>query len=39
VQRTAPGFIQVYDNDTEMLEKGGSYLNVKYSQLRVERIR
>ncbi|KAM4555498.1 glycerophosphoinositol inositolphosphodiesterase GDPD2 [Odontesthes bonariensis] len=39
VQETAPGFIQVYDNDTEMLEKGGSYLNVKYSQLSVERIR
>ncbi|XP_041800287.1 glycerophosphoinositol inositolphosphodiesterase GDPD2 isoform X2 [Chelmon rostratus] len=38
VRKTAPGFIQVY-NDSEMLkEKGGNYLNVKYSKLSMEDI-
>uniref|UniRef100_A0A4W6EFY6 Glycerophosphodiester phosphodiesterase domain containing 2 n=1 Tax=Lates calcarifer TaxID=8187 RepID=A0A4W6EFY6_LATCA len=36
---SAPGFIQVYSNETEMLNKTGNHLNVKYNNLSTERIR
>lgn len=39
VNMTAPGFVQIYNNESEMLEKGGSHLNVKYSQLSMAKIR
>ncbi|XP_035017997.2 glycerophosphoinositol inositolphosphodiesterase GDPD2 isoform X1 [Hippoglossus stenolepis] len=39
VNSTAPGFIQVYNNETDMFDKGGNHLNVKYSGLSTERIR
>ncbi|XP_041846523.1 glycerophosphoinositol inositolphosphodiesterase GDPD2 [Melanotaenia boesemani] len=38
VNRAAPDFIQVYNNESEMSEKGGSYLNVKYSKLSMDEI-
>lgn len=39
VIKTAPGFIQVYKNEREMLDKNGKYLNVKYSNLSIKEIR
>ncbi|XP_029298267.1 glycerophosphoinositol inositolphosphodiesterase GDPD2 isoform X2 [Cottoperca gobio] len=39
VNTTAPGFIQVYNNKSELLNKGGNHLNVKYSNLRTKEIR
>lgn len=39
VNKTAPGFIQVYTNESDMLNKGGNHLNVKYSELSTEEIR
>uniref|UniRef100_G3PYE4 Glycerophosphodiester phosphodiesterase domain containing 2 n=1 Tax=Gasterosteus aculeatus aculeatus TaxID=481459 RepID=G3PYE4_GASAC len=32
VNKTAPGFVQVYDNEAVMLKEGGNHLNVKYSK-------
>ncbi|XP_068442780.1 glycerophosphoinositol inositolphosphodiesterase GDPD2 [Clinocottus analis] len=37
--KTAPGFTQVYDNESVMLEEGGDHLNVKYSKFSSEEIR
>ncbi|CAG5989947.1 unnamed protein product [Menidia menidia] len=37
-EKNAPGFIQVYSNESEMLEKGGRHLNVKYSSLDMDKI-
>ncbi|XP_039668794.1 glycerophosphoinositol inositolphosphodiesterase GDPD2 isoform X2 [Perca fluviatilis] len=37
VKKTAPGFIQVYNNANDM--EGGNHLNVKYSNLSVKEIR
>ncbi|XP_074504625.1 glycerophosphoinositol inositolphosphodiesterase GDPD2 isoform X1 [Sebastes fasciatus] len=39
VNRTAPGFVQVYNNESDMLEEGGDHLNVKYSNLSAKKIR
>ncbi|XP_019947164.1 glycerophosphoinositol inositolphosphodiesterase GDPD2 isoform X2 [Paralichthys olivaceus] len=39
VNSTAPGFIQVYSSITQMEEKGGNHLNVKYNNLSTEKIR
>ncbi|XP_039976589.1 glycerophosphoinositol inositolphosphodiesterase GDPD2 isoform X2 [Xiphias gladius] len=39
VNLAAPGFIQVYNTETEMFDKGGNHLNVKYNKLSTEEIR
>ncbi|KAK9518234.1 hypothetical protein VZT92_023546 [Zoarces viviparus] len=39
VKNTAPDFIQVYKNESDMLKEGGRYLNVKYSKFSTEDIR
>ncbi|XP_042348819.1 glycerophosphoinositol inositolphosphodiesterase GDPD2-like [Plectropomus leopardus] len=39
VNHTAPGFIQVYNNETNMLIEGGDHLNVKYSKFSTQEIR
>uniref|UniRef100_A0A3B4V5J6 Glycerophosphodiester phosphodiesterase domain containing 2 n=1 Tax=Seriola dumerili TaxID=41447 RepID=A0A3B4V5J6_SERDU len=39
VNLTAPGFIQVYNNEEEMIKKGGDHLNVKYNKMSTEKIR
>ncbi|XP_071314213.1 glycerophosphoinositol inositolphosphodiesterase GDPD2 isoform X2 [Trachinotus anak] len=39
VNLTAPDFIQVYNNEMEMFDKGGDHLNVKYSKMSPEKIR
>lgn len=39
VSLAAPGFIQVYNNLKEMLNKRGTHLNMKYSKLSTEEIR
>ncbi|XP_068571124.1 glycerophosphoinositol inositolphosphodiesterase GDPD2 isoform X2 [Cebidichthys violaceus] len=39
VIKNAPDFIQVYDNESVMLNEGGDYLNVKYSKFSTEEIR
>ncbi|KAM9356515.1 glycerophosphoinositol inositolphosphodiesterase GDPD2 [Symphorus nematophorus] len=39
VKMIAPGFIQVYQNNSSLQEEGGNYLNVKYSKLSMEEIR
>lgn len=39
VNLIAPGFIQVYNNEEEMLAKGGDHLNVKYSMMKTDKIR
>ncbi|KAM6952182.1 glycerophosphoinositol inositolphosphodiesterase GDPD2 [Lycodopsis pacificus] len=39
VKKTAPDFIQVYDDESVMLKEGGRYLNVKYSKFSTEDIR
>ncbi|GAA6223000.1 glycerophosphoinositol inositolphosphodiesterase GDPD2 isoform X1 [Lates japonicus] len=36
---SAPGFIQVYSTETEMFNKTGNYLNMKYNKLSIEKIR
>ncbi|XP_070819362.1 glycerophosphoinositol inositolphosphodiesterase GDPD2 [Chaetodon trifascialis] len=38
VKKTAPGFIQVYNDSDTLKEQGGKYLNVKYSKLSMEDI-
>ncbi|XP_031718772.1 glycerophosphoinositol inositolphosphodiesterase GDPD2 isoform X2 [Anarrhichthys ocellatus] len=38
VNKTAPDFIQVYDNESVMLKEGGNHLNVKYSTFSTENI-
>uniref|UniRef100_A0A3B4V7L1 Glycerophosphodiester phosphodiesterase domain containing 2 n=1 Tax=Seriola dumerili TaxID=41447 RepID=A0A3B4V7L1_SERDU len=38
VNLTAPGFIQVYNNEEEMIKKGGDHLNVKYNKMSTEKI-
>lgn len=35
----APGFIQVYDNESDMRNKTGDHLNVRYSALSMKKIR
>ncbi|XP_056133272.1 glycerophosphoinositol inositolphosphodiesterase GDPD2 [Lampris incognitus] len=39
VMQVAPGFVQVYDNITDMDEEGGHHLNVKYNALSAAEIR
>nr|XP_057909403.1 glycerophosphoinositol inositolphosphodiesterase GDPD2 isoform X4 [Doryrhamphus excisus] len=39
VKTRAPGFIQIYNNEEDMLEEGGDHLNVQYSKLSVSEIR
>ncbi|KAM8908656.1 glycerophosphoinositol inositolphosphodiesterase GDPD2 [Spinachia spinachia] len=39
VNKTAPGFVQVYHDKAAMLKGGGNHLNVKYSKLNTEEIR
>ncbi|XP_075958923.1 glycerophosphoinositol inositolphosphodiesterase GDPD2 [Anarhichas minor] len=39
VKKTAPGFKQVYDNESVMLKEGGNHLNVKYSTFGTKNIR
>ncbi|XP_059202216.1 glycerophosphoinositol inositolphosphodiesterase GDPD2 isoform X2 [Centropristis striata] len=39
VRKTAPGFIQVYNNESEMLDNGEDHLNVKYSKFSTDEIR
>ncbi|XP_026213104.1 glycerophosphoinositol inositolphosphodiesterase GDPD2 isoform X2 [Anabas testudineus] len=39
VNTTAPGFIQIYNNESEMFKNGGTHLNVKYSKLGTQKIR
>lgn len=39
VKKNAPGFIQVYKDTDMLMENNGSYLNVKYSKLKMEEIR
>ncbi|XP_071773205.2 glycerophosphoinositol inositolphosphodiesterase GDPD2 isoform X1 [Centroberyx gerrardi] len=39
VMGAAPGFIQVYNNISDMDEEGGNHLNVKYSTLNTTEIR
>lgn len=39
VIETAPGFIQVYKNIRDMLNKTGDHLNVKYSKLSMKEVR
>ncbi|KAM4621562.1 LOW QUALITY PROTEIN: glycerophosphoinositol inositolphosphodiesterase GDPD2 [Polymixia lowei] len=39
VMETAPGFVQVYDNVSDMDKEGGRHLNVKYSTLNTTEIR
>ncbi|KAK5612813.1 hypothetical protein CRENBAI_006222 [Crenichthys baileyi] len=37
--KNASDFIQVYGNESEMFQENGSHLNVKYSQLTMDKIR
>ncbi|KAG8003935.1 hypothetical protein GBF38_007961, partial [Nibea albiflora] len=39
VKKNAPGFIQVYENSSALKQNNGSYLNVKYSKLKMNEIR
>ncbi|XP_073343505.1 glycerophosphoinositol inositolphosphodiesterase GDPD2 isoform X2 [Pagrus major] len=39
VKETAPGFIQVYNDSEKLQENNGTFLNVKYSMLKMEEIR
>ncbi|XP_034400200.1 glycerophosphoinositol inositolphosphodiesterase GDPD2 isoform X2 [Cyclopterus lumpus] len=39
VNKTAPGFTQIYDNESVMLNKGGDHLNMKYSKFSSKEIR
>nr|XP_020444479.1 glycerophosphoinositol inositolphosphodiesterase GDPD2 isoform X2 [Monopterus albus] len=39
VNSTAPGFIQFYDNEADMLNEEGNHLNMKYSKLGTGKIR
>ncbi|XP_044061482.1 glycerophosphoinositol inositolphosphodiesterase GDPD2 isoform X2 [Siniperca chuatsi] len=39
VNKTAPGFIQVYNTESDMVKKSGKHLNVKYSGLSIKEIR
>ncbi|KAM8733024.1 glycerophosphoinositol inositolphosphodiesterase GDPD2 isoform 1-T2 [Acanthopagrus schlegelii] len=39
VKETAPGFIQVYSDREKLEENNGTFLNVKYSKLKMEEIR
>lgn len=39
VNETAPGFIQIYDNEADMRNNGGKHLNMKYSKLEMKDIR
>ncbi|KAM7417450.1 hypothetical protein PAMA_017208 [Pampus argenteus] len=39
VNMTAPEFIQIYNNESEMINKGGTHLNVKYSKFTTSHIR
>ncbi|XP_069550476.1 glycerophosphoinositol inositolphosphodiesterase GDPD2 [Brachyistius frenatus] len=39
VNMTAPDFIQIYSSKSDMLDKGGSHLNVKYNTLSLDEIR
>ncbi|XP_049897499.1 glycerophosphoinositol inositolphosphodiesterase GDPD2 isoform X2 [Epinephelus moara] len=39
VHKTAPGFTQVYNNESDLPIEGGGHLNVKYSKLSTEEIR
>ncbi|CAK6964643.1 glycerophosphoinositol inositolphosphodiesterase GDPD2 [Scomber scombrus] len=39
VNMTAPGFIQIYDNESDMDNEGGKHLNVKYSKFSTQKIR
>lgn len=39
VNKTAPGFTQIYDNESVMVNEGGEHLNVKYSKFSSEEIR
>ncbi|MEQ2255336.1 hypothetical protein ILYODFUR_012886 [Ilyodon furcidens] len=37
--KNATDFIQIYGNESEMFQENGSHLNVKYSQLTIDKIR
>ncbi|TNN50814.1 Glycerophosphodiester phosphodiesterase domain-containing protein 5 [Liparis tanakae] len=39
VNKTAPGFTQIYDNERDMVNESGGHLNVKYSKFSSEEIR
>lgn len=39
VKKTAPGFIQVYNDSEKLKDEHGTHLNVKYSKLKMEEIR
>ncbi|KAM9849929.1 glycerophosphoinositol inositolphosphodiesterase GDPD2 isoform 1-T2 [Aulostomus maculatus] len=39
VNMTAPGFIHYYNNESDMLSKGGHHLNLKYNKLDASKIR
>ncbi|XP_029957973.1 glycerophosphoinositol inositolphosphodiesterase GDPD2 isoform X2 [Salarias fasciatus] len=39
VNLTAPGFTQIYNNESEMRNRGGKHLNLKYSNLSTGKIR
>ncbi|KAM8848108.1 glycerophosphoinositol inositolphosphodiesterase GDPD2 [Synchiropus picturatus] len=39
VNVTEPGFIHIYNNETQMFKRGGNHLNMKYSQLSTSEIR
>ncbi|KAK5924914.1 hypothetical protein CgunFtcFv8_017488 [Champsocephalus gunnari] len=39
VNKTAPGFIQVYNNESEMVNEEGNHLNLKYSKFSTNKIR
>ncbi|XP_070769587.1 glycerophosphoinositol inositolphosphodiesterase GDPD2 [Enoplosus armatus] len=39
VNKTAPSFIQIYNNESDMLNKSGKHLNLKYSSLNKKDIR
>lgn len=38
VKKEAPGFIQVYENETDLEKNNGSHLNVKYSEIKMKNI-
>ncbi|KAK5896890.1 hypothetical protein CesoFtcFv8_010006 [Champsocephalus esox] len=39
VNKTAPGFIQVYNNESEMVNEEGNHLNLKYSKFSPNKFR
>ncbi|XP_013860630.1 glycerophosphoinositol inositolphosphodiesterase GDPD2 [Austrofundulus limnaeus] len=39
VKRRAPGFIQIYNNESEMTDEGAHHLNMMYNNLSTEKIR